>query len=311
VSFGALLRFDLAAQSWTAVAGSTPFPTEGGAAVVWTGQSVLIWGGVCGTQGACSIAESIDPASGNVKNLSLTGAPPFSYDGASVWTGTQMLVWTGAGSPGGMYDPVTDSWTTMSLPPVANATPNGPGFWTGSELLVWAYASQPGQTSSFMLPLAFDPKANAWTMLPTEGQPSSRSKYATVWTGSEMIIWGGTNSGDGNPLTDGAAYNPATQTWRTITPAPATGLDVTSAVWTGTEMLVWGGYSEYACGQDCVGSNYGYRYNPTTDAWQYITTANAPSARVENGAVWTGQSLVVWGGVSAFGGLNDGAVWSP
>ncbi len=305
------MLFDPALQQWIA---STAFdsPTEGGAAVVWTGQSLLVWGGSCGAQGACNIADSIDPTTGSVKKMSLTGAPPFAWDCATVWTGTQMIIWPGAGTPTGLYDPVADSWTTTSMPPVANATPDGPALWTGDEMLVWAYASMPGQTSSFMLPLAFDPKTNTWTSLPTNGQPSARSGYATVWTGTEMIIWGGTDSSDNNPLTDGAAYNPTTQTWRTIAPAPATGLDVTGAVWSGTEMLVWGGYAEYPCGTECVGSNYGYRYNPTTDKWQYITTVGAPGPRVSNGMVWTGQSLVVWGGDGSLGfGLSDGAVWTP
>jgi N-acetylneuraminic acid mutarotase len=238
-----------------------------------------------------------------------------------------MIVWGGSDSgangitiyaDGALYEPVADAWTAMNPAPGADSAPYGvAAVWTGSELLVWGEFVPAGLLSQNKQPsaprmLAYDPGANTWTTLANDGQPSWRSAFATVWTGSEMIVWGGTNSADNNPLIDGAAYNPTTQKWRTISSAPATGLDVTSAVWTGTEMLIWGGYAEYPCGQDCVGGNYGYRYNPTTDQWQYITTVNAPVPREGNGMVWTGQSLVVWGGVGTLGlGLDDGATWTP
>ena len=61
-----------------------------------------------------------------------------------------------------------------------------------------------------------------------------------MWTGSEMIVWGGTDQT--NYLNTGGRYNPTTDSW---TP---TGLDERAArpightaVWTGSEMIVWGG----------------------------------------------------------------------
>ncbi len=46
-----------------------------------------------------------------------------------------------------------------------------------------------------------------------------RSPY-TVWTGTELLVIGGFRT-DGTPLGDGAAYSPATNTWRPIAPMPA------------------------------------------------------------------------------------------
>ena len=48
-------------------------------------------------------------------------------------------------------------------------------------------------------------------------------------------------------------------------------------------MIVWGG-----------GENTGARYNPTSDFWAPITTRNAPPLRWAS-AVWTGNSMLVWG----------------
>jgi len=40
----------------------------------------------------------------------------------------------------------------------------------------------------------------------------------------------------------------------------------------------------------------GGRYDPATNTWTPTSTANAPSARNDQTAVWTGNHLIVWGG---------------
>ncbi len=36
--------------------------------------------------------------------------------------------------------------------------------------------------------------ANSWTALNPTGAPSPRDYHTAVWTGSEMIVWGGRNA---------------------------------------------------------------------------------------------------------------------
>ena len=67
----------------------------------------------------------------------------------------------------------------------------------------------------------------------TAGPPLGRVGHTAVWTGSEMIIWGGFSV---EAFNTGGRYNPATDDWTstTITNAP----DVRffrKAVWTGSE----------------------------------------------------------------------------
>jgi len=85
---------------------------------------------------------------------------------------------------------------------------------------------------------------------PSTGRPSpfgERRDATLVWTGREAIVWGGVPSpalaGDGGDLAaaDGAALDPATDTWRRIAPGPLAGRYGQVAVWTGKEMIVWGG----------------------------------------------------------------------
>jgi N-acetylneuraminic acid mutarotase len=324
---GGLLLLDPVKSKWE----KEPLPNgtylyQSDTSVIWTGKVILAFGGTgCHVaDDICPIAESVDPSTGEVMNLSLKGAPSFRGGATSVWTGAGMVVWGGMAieptqnveySDGALYDPATDSWTPMSQPPGSKAAyQENTAVWTGSQMLVWGglqgTAFSPGS-------LAYYPKDDTWTTLPTDGQPSGRGGHVAVWTGTEMIVWGGAGFGVGafdtaHPFADGGAYNPATHTWRSIS-APNTGLFGAASAWTGTEMLVWGGYDEYSCGgaEDCPGSDLGYRYNPTTDQWQYITTKNAPSPRIGMGAVWTGKSLVILGGDEAGIVATDGAEWSP
>ena len=55
-------------------------------------------------------------------------------------------------------------------------------------------------------------------------------------------------------------------------------------------MIVWGGTD------DLSHLNTGGRYNPSTDSWTATSTTNAPDARDDHTAVWTGSEMIVWGG---------------
>ena len=41
----------------------------------------------------------------------------------------------------------------------------------------------------------YDPSTNSWTATSTANVPTARSNHTAVWTGSEMIVWGGYTRG--------------------------------------------------------------------------------------------------------------------
>jgi N-acetylneuraminic acid mutarotase len=162
--------------------------------------------------------------------------------------------------------------------------------------------------ANYTLPAISSPSAgcidDTWTSTSITNAPDGRTLPTAVWTGSEMIVWGGTTDrNDG--LDTGGRYNPSIDSWAptSITNAP-TARFVHTAVWTGSEMIVWGGYNN--------GSrlNTGGRYDPSTDTWTATTTANAPDGRYSHTAVWTGSEMVVWGGSGATH-LNTGGRYNP
>ena len=151
----------------------------------------------------------------------------------------------------------------------------------------------------------YNPNADIWTATSTANAPSARESHTAVWTGSEMIIWGGRNSTSW--MNSGGRYNPNTDSWTatSTTNAPSARWDHT-ALWTGNEMIVWGGTDQ---------TNYlntGGRYNPSMDSWTPTGLTNVPPGRVSYTAIWTGSEMIVWGGVdNSLNDLNSGGRYNP
>jgi hypothetical protein len=156
-----------------------------------------------------------------------------------------------------------------------------------------------------------DGAQTGWSALEVGGAPSPRHQHTAVWTGSSMIVWGGTN---GTSFMDsGGRYDPVNDSWTpTSTLSAPTPRSKHTAVWTGSRMLVWGGTSATGAVRS------GALYDPTADTWSPISELNAPGTRFDHTAVWTGSMMIVWGGNNGFGAWDTGGrydpvadVWSP
>ncbi len=131
---------------------------------------------------------------------------------------------------------------------------------------------------------------SGWTQKSGTGAPSARARHTAVWTGSEMIIFGGLDAA-GVPLATGARYNPATDTWTALPTAGATAHAFHTAVWTGTEMIVYGGLATAS-----VRTSAGEKFNPATGTWTALPTTGAPSPRTTHSAAWSGTDMFIVGG---------------
>ncbi len=234
----------------------------------------------------------------------------------AVWTGSEMIVWGGYDgsnyvNTGGRYNPTTDSWTATTTTSAPSVRAAHTAVWTGSQMIVWGGEIASGGTT-YNTGGKYNPSTNSWTTTSTTtGAPGARFVHTAVWTGSEMIVWGGkSDSSPSSSLSSGARYNPSTDTWASMN--SATGAlplprYVHTAVWNGSEMIIWGGTSDGASGL-----NSGSKYNPSTNIWTVMSTTNAPSARANHTAVWTDSEMIVWGGTSngtTF--LNTGGRYTP
>jgi N-acetylneuraminic acid mutarotase len=152
--------------------------------------------------------------------------------------------------------------------------------------------------------------ADSWMVLPSTGAPAARGSHTAVWTGSEMIIWGGFCDTSPYDLSNGGRYNPAADSWTTL---PTTGApsprDSHTAVWTGSEMIVWGGASGF--GSLSVYLNDGGRYSPAGNNWTAIPSAGAPAGRQTFTAVWAGSEMIIFGGYGDSGYMSDPRSYYP
>src|SRR5207249_3241650 len=144
----------------------------------------------------------------------------------------------------------------------------------------------------------YNPSSDSWTATSLTNAPAGRVQHTAVWTGSEMIVWGGV--GSSGYLNTGRKYTPGTDSsTATSTTNAAARREAHTAVWTGSEMIVWGGYNSSFL-------NTGGRYDPGTDSWTATSSTGAPAGREFHTAVWTGSQMIVWGGFGGTGYLNTG-----
>jgi N-acetylneuraminic acid mutarotase len=95
----------------------------------------------------------------------------------------------------------------------------------------------------------FNPLTDSWIATSIANAPEARAGSATIWTGTEMVVWGGsgyTESDVHEFLGTGGRYNPSSDSWTATTntnaPSPR---GANTAVWTGTQMIIWGGFYMY------------------------------------------------------------------
>jgi hypothetical protein len=207
--------YHMATDTWRAITDSGLLPHPG-YQVAWTGQEAIAWGGL---SKADNIVPGVayDPAADRWRRLPTAGESPRRTGHAVVWTGRLLLVLGGYGNTysgqpippldGGAYEPSTDRWLPMSSAGAPGTRRGHSAVWTGREAIVWG--GEPFSTSGGTAPRhdgsAYDPATGRWRTLPTDGAPP-RSGHAAVWTGQEMLVWGGY---DGGPRSDGAAFRPA------------------------------------------------------------------------------------------------------
>ena len=304
-------RYNPATDSWTATQTTDAPGPRVGPAAVWTGSEMIVLGGYnCCPGDNRNDGGLYNPAANSWTATTTSGAPPggFGAPGA-IWTGSEMIVWGGENTgsqylnTGGRYNPGANSWAATTTSGAPSGRNGHTGVWTGSEMILWGGFSDFPRTF-YTSGGRYNPALNVWTATTTTAAPIGRNWHTAIWTGSEMIVWGGND--DNSFFNDGGRYNPAADSWTALaTTGAPNGRHYHTAVWTGNEMILWGGDNGTSYFND------GARYNPATDSWTPISTTGAPSARTTHAAVWTGTEMIVWGGYDGSTYLNDGGRYNP
>jgi N-acetylneuraminic acid mutarotase len=293
---------------------TAPIPGRTGAAAVWTGQQMLVWGGGSGSQSEelRSDGAAYDPAT---NRWSMLPAGPLSgrTEMASVWTGQDMFIWGGydndspgsfhATDTGALYDPSTRTWRQLPPSPLS-ARVDATALWTGTEVVV--IGGQPAVTTSqlsgYTDAAAYNPRTNTWRRLaPTPVTPGPQVEYLEAIAASNRIyVWlawdhflkhHGHTTGERFGL-EMVSYDAATNRWSMIPQSTSSPRGVNDPQWTGSEVVM--PPAAPVCGFSCpVAIDVpGARFNPQTKRWTPI--AASPDGEVDGLSFWTGEALLTF-----------------
>ena len=288
---------------------------------VWTGSEMIVWGGFIQGSGGDPYTDTggtYTPSTDNWLPTNTTNAPTGRELHTAEWSGSEMIIWGGYSydgndhfwNTGGRYNPVTNSWTATTTTNAPVGRESQTAVWTGNTMIVWGGYFYDGNDHYLNTGGRYNPITDSWTATSMNNVPAARDVHTAVWTGSEMVVWGGADSV--NYFNTGGRYSPATDSWlaTTVMNAPS-GRDLHRAVWTGSEMIIWSGY--FFDGNDHY-LNTGGRYNPGTNSWLPTNIVNVPDARARPAAVWSGTEMIVWGGHADFFSVpyfNTGGRYNP
>lgn len=219
--------------------------------------------------------------------------PPEIREGDSwLWTGAELLVAGGCDPDvegecretrrAFAFEPAARTWRSISPAPLTMA--GAAAVWTGDEAIFLRTSGEKGRIDG----AAYDPTSNTWRRI--RDAPIRRAYGGVrVWTGDELIVWGGGDRGKERSLR-GAAYDASSDTWRPISEAPF-GLNLVSGVWSGEEVLVFGSLLSGA-NRAPTPTSVGAAYDPASDTWRELPpSALSPQA---TSAVWIDDRLVAW-----------------
>src|SRR5262245_44961730 len=144
------IRYDPMLDPWQATTTIGAPSDRAYHSAVWSGQRMIVWAGIRSSQALDSgglydpISDAWSPTSAGLS--ARYGAP-------AVWTGSHMFVFGGllphfcctaydhrsyvAVGGGGLYDPVSDTWTSVSASNAPSARFWHSLVWTGSRAMVW------------------------------------------------------------------------------------------------------------------------------------------------------------------------------
>ena len=332
----------LARGHWTMLP-SSPLPPRMGAAELWTGKQLFVWGGFTKQQiYEQTIPRSYGRSPGGAlyspytRSWSLLPPSPLAprTDIAAVWTGKIAVLWGGDhetfghGSlrvygDGAAYSPTEHRWRTLPPAPISARLASAV-LWTGSRVVVISGLTRPG--GLLLNGAAFDPSTWKWSRMP-QLLIDHRGLLVSadfVWTGKRLVAF--LEYQITTRLTKDSfslsAYGPVAQlrpgatSWTFLRPAPewVSTLGATT-IWTGSRILV---VDATAClpGEKCPGQDDADTVNvfdPTTDSWsRWPPNAVASDA---GPVVWTGRALYAMNETMSSSqdnlALGDGVAYDP
>jgi N-acetylneuraminic acid mutarotase len=205
--------YDPDSGTWTATSMVAAPAERANHHAVWTGSKMIVWGGG-DDAGFLRTGRIYDPETDTWTTMNGRDAPSDAYSSTAVWTGSEMIIWGGFNdafllNSGAVYDLAANRWRPTATDGAPSPRENHTAVWTGSRMIIW------GGFGGDVYPIfdflntggIYDPSTDTWVAeTTTVGAPSPRESHTAVWTGSKLIVWGGSHFPD--VLDTGGLYTP-------------------------------------------------------------------------------------------------------
>jgi N-acetylneuraminic acid mutarotase len=208
-------------DKWSQTSNSSAPPKLMETATGFSGSSFFVYAGRPNGAGESNLFYRYQPAGDAWSTLA--DGPSARYGAFGSWDGSRFIAWggrRGTGQPlaladGGRYDPAGGTWSSMNTsgaPSARHAAHRETGWAvrSGSDrtLLVGGYGGSPPLTEANVQRNGgiYNSTANSWSPAPPWPSNEAHLWGVAVWTGSELFLWGGLNSGV--PTKTGERFRP-------------------------------------------------------------------------------------------------------
>ncbi len=266
----------------------------------WSGAEMIVLGGECAVPAPGMYAY--DPEADRWRPLSTAGAPLDRLNFAAAQAGDSIFVWGGQRregrkstfcNDGAIYSLREDAWRTVEANSALGARECASATFVDSEIIVWGGWSGRAYLNTGAI---YDPSQGKWRKMPTTNAPVGRAGHSAVFTGSDLLILGG--SAGGSPETFGSGrYNIRENKWHPLAFDNDGGALV--AFWTGDRLIT----CHWDRGIQIFSLEAGLLVEVAKSA--DLGRVSASESPGPHGAVWTGESVIVYGGVF------EGSVFVP
>lgn len=266
-----LRRYDPFADLWLDDVNVTLPAYTGAPALVSTGSKAVFFGPVSATG---SFLTLYDASNNTAVGAGVAGAPAFA---GYLAVGHGILLMNDENGPASLLDFSTPGVSATTIIPGPCPACVGRLVWTGREVLSYV----DGQL------YALDPWAQhpAWSA--RAAPPAARQGTSVVWTGSELIVFGGRDSVNVRHG-DGFRYSPARDRWTPLTNSPLSGRINANAFWSGAQLIVFGGVDDHGDTTD------GARWDPLLPGgWLTLSSNGAPPSSAFF-SLWTSAGAFFW-----------------
>jgi hypothetical protein len=234
--------------------------------------------------------------------------PPFAF--ATVSTDDSVIVWGGVSyeATGVEYFPASDSWRVLGPGVLGRAAPHGVWNPTARQLLFWGGRMKADAGDVYVVDgVIYDRTADSWSSI-APAPIVARDSPNVLWTGTRLLVYGGTDPSTSSPLRDGALYDPATKAWSTIADS---GVEIADVVAVQTNLFLLNAI-------DVTSSppvfTSGAQFDLTTASWTAVppppSSVLSPRGSEQS---WIGDGKIwMWSGGDNFGvAVAGGAVFDP